>query len=266
MFRPKHIILRSCPRTLSLLPQITEVRFASFRYLPRQQVSDVQIMFHPEGKPHQQRFRVNGVEYEVGYPHIQIKRPGEIIEAEPGCGQTIYFKDDPADAPVLPEDLVVSDILPSTRMHEIIGELYQMLDHSWELGTADRIDLLCMMLLTELLLSCRTKVTESPCHIRIRKAASWFSTHPEKKIDEAARIFGFSRRSFDRHWVEVFGDSPGHYLQELRISEARHLLAETNLSVEEIAFQLGYREVTNFSAAFKNKNGLTPLAFRRTFH
>ena len=130
---------------------------------------------------------------------------------------------------------------------------------------ADRIDLLCMTLLSELLLCWKMKAAESPCHIRIRKAASWLNAHPAKNIDEAARTFGFSRRSFDRHWREVFGDPPGQYLRDRRIAEARYLLAETEQSIAEIAFRLGYAEVTNFSAAFRNQTGSTPFAFRKKF-
>lgn len=265
MVRRKKFILQGGARTLSLLPQVTEVTFASARYRPRFQPDDLQILFRPEGDPPRQRFRVNGIGYEVGYPHIQIKRPGDVIETAPGRGQTIYSKYDPANAPVLPEDLVVSEIVPSPRTHEIIGELWRTAVRLWEPGAADRIDLLCMTLLSELLLCWKMKAAESPCHIRIRKAASWLNAHPEKNIDEAARTFGFSRRSFDRHWREVFGDPPGQYLRDRRIAEARYLLAETEQSIAEIAFRLGYAEVTNFSAAFRNRTGSTPLAFRKKF-
>src|SRR5258708_4543088 len=58
------------------------------------------------------------------------------------------------------------------------------------------------------------------------------------------------------------GRSPTHYLRDLRMQNAEHLLTETFLSVKEIAFVTGYKHVSSFAHAFKRRHGLTPSEYR----
>ena len=55
-----------------------------------------------------------------------------------------------------------------------------------------------------------------------------------------------------------------HIHQKL-IEIAKGKLSATTLSVSEVAYQLGFEHPQSFSALFKTKTGLTPLAFRRSF-
>lgn len=66
------------------------------------------------------------------------------------------------------------------------------------------------------------------------------------------------RRSFAQHT----GMSPYQYLLQLRIARARALLAETNLTVKEIAAQTGFVEEQYFCRLFKKKNGIAPGQWR----
>lgn len=52
-------------------------------------------------------------------------------------------------------------------------------------------------------------------------------------------------------------------LMNYQVLRAKSLLVQTNLSVEEIAHQMGFEEATNFIKFFKNNQGITPLAFRK---
>ena len=53
-------------------------------------------------------------------------------------------------------------------------------------------------------------------------------------------------------------------LEETRAALAKRYLAERNLPVTEIAWLLGYSEVSSFSHAFKRWTGMTPREFRLT--
>lgn len=53
------------------------------------------------------------------------------------------------------------------------------------------------------------------------------------------------------------------WIGERRLAEARRLLVETDLGVEEIASATGYHEPAYFTRQFKRAHGLTPLAWRR---
>lgn len=64
----------------------------------------------------------------------------------------------------------------------------------------------------------------------------------------------FKQRT-NRHFVE--------YLNEVRISNACRFLLETNLNVSEIAFQCGYKTLSNFNKIFKKTTALSPKEYRQ---
>src|SRR5215469_4695418 len=69
--------------------------------------------------------------------------------------------------------------------------------------------------------------------------------------------------SWFRHAFAVHtGLSPHQYLLELRLVRARKLLAETNLSIKEIAMQTGFGDEFYFSRLFRQKLNLTPSQWR----
>ncbi len=47
-----------------------------------------------------------------------------------------------------------------------------------------------------------------------------------------------------------------------RIEKAKHLLAESNFKISEIAFEIGYNSLSSFNSAFKKSTGLTPSNYR----
>jgi AraC-like DNA-binding protein len=54
------------------------------------------------------------------------------------------------------------------------------------------------------------------------------------------------------------------WIGERRMAEARRLLVETDLSVEEVGRQTGYNDPTHFVRTFRRAHGVTPLGWRRT--
>ncbi|SRR6266480_4313556 len=58
------------------------------------------------------------------------------------------------------------------------------------------------------------------------------------------------------------GRSPMQYLRDLRMQHAEHLLRSTFLSVKEVAFVSGVKDLSNFVREFKRRFGLTPKQFR----
>lgn len=56
------------------------------------------------------------------------------------------------------------------------------------------------------------------------------------------------------------------HIHEKMIAKAKELLSTTNLSVSEIAFQLGFEYPQSFNKLFKKKTDLTPLEFKQTFN
>jgi AraC-like DNA-binding protein len=56
-------------------------------------------------------------------------------------------------------------------------------------------------------------------------------------------------------------NTPSRFLRDLRLGHAENLLATTFLSVKEIAFVTGAKNVSGFVRAFKNRHGVTPKVF-----
>ncbi|WP_373925222.1 response regulator [Duganella sp. sic0402] len=66
-------------------------------------------------------------------------------------------------------------------------------------------------------------------------------------------------QAFRRHvGMTVFG-----YLGEARIRHGRHLLSDTDLTVQQIAEQTGFSSAANFATAFREQTDTTPTAYRQ---
>ncbi len=62
------------------------------------------------------------------------------------------------------------------------------------------------------------------------------------------------------------GLSTQQYIHEKLIEKAKEQLSTTQLSVSEIAYELGFEHPQSFSKLFKEKTNQTPLAFREQFN
>ncbi len=64
----------------------------------------------------------------------------------------------------------------------------------------------------------------------------------------------------------VTGQSTQQHIHNKLIEKAKEILTTTELSVSEIAYQLGFEYPQSFSKLFKNKTNLTPIAFRQSYN
>jgi len=62
------------------------------------------------------------------------------------------------------------------------------------------------------------------------------------------------------------GESTQQHIQNKLIEKAKEKLSTTDLSVSEIAYELGFEHPQSFSKLFKTKTNLSPLAFRQSFN
>jgi len=86
----------------------------------------------------------------------------------------------------------------------------------------------------------------------------------EVKLSEVATRFDMSVRTFNRRFKSATGKSPLQYLQEVRIETAKDLLKTSNLSINEIAFKVGYQDMGHFTGLFKKLLATTPSEYRTT--
>ena len=78
------------------------------------------------------------------------------------------------------------------------------------------------------------------------------------KIKELADILNMSERGFRKYFKDFTGKSPKKYIEEKILISAQELIHNTDLSVKEIAFSLGYNDPYYFSRAYKKFYGMSP--------
>ncbi|MEV6038605.1 helix-turn-helix domain-containing protein [Nonomuraea sp. NPDC052116] len=86
------------------------------------------------------------------------------------------------------------------------------------------------------------------------------------RLDDLADHAGMSRRTFTRHFRQEVGLSPGQWLTQQRIALARQLLESTDLPVDRVADRAGFGTAASFRQHLQAAVGVSPHAYRRTFH
>lgn len=92
----------------------------------------------------------------------------------------------------------------------------------------------------------------------------WMQTNLSSvlSLNDLAEQFGISQRSFTRRFKAANGINAMKYWQQLKIETAKDLLASSNLSIQEISFQVGYQDQSHFTKLFKKELGTTPRDYR----
>ncbi|GLV72268.1 GlxA family transcriptional regulator [Streptomyces hygroscopicus] len=84
-------------------------------------------------------------------------------------------------------------------------------------------------------------------------------------LSELAAQEAMSVRTFTRRFREEVGVSPGQWLTRQRVERARHLLEDTDLSVDQVAREAGFGSPASLRQHFQAAVGVSPTAYRRTF-
>lgn len=109
-------------------------------------------------------------------------------------------------------------------------------------------------------LACQPKV-RAYVHTGVERILPQLLPHGRAKISEVARQLGMSSRTLSRKLREE-GTTYAEILDKLRSALAKRYLRDREIPVTEIAWLLGYREVSSFTHAFKRLTGITPREFR----
>ena len=82
-------------------------------------------------------------------------------------------------------------------------------------------------------------------------------------VSELTKIIGVSQPYLYKIYKNAFGKSPKAFINEYRIIQAKKMLAETELTVSEIARGVGFSDSFAFSKCFSSKQGCSPSEYRR---
>jgi len=96
----------------------------------------------------------------------------------------------------------------------------------------------------------------------LRSAVLHYIEHEATSIKRVADAFGVSEKTFRRR-LTALDLSYAEMVDETRYKRALELLKDTNLSITELALELGYGYPENFSRAFRKRVGVTPSEYRK---
>ncbi len=89
------------------------------------------------------------------------------------------------------------------------------------------------------------------------------SLHAPPDIRTLSRRIGINRTKLFYGFKRLYGTSTVQFIDGLRMNKARRLLLETDMSVSQVAAEVGYGFAANFSTRFKNHFGQSPRTLRR---
>jgi len=100
---------------------------------------------------------------------------------------------------------------------------------------------------------------------RAVEAALWIDTnsHREIELEDAARQAEVSPFHFLRLFSSVLGVTPHQYLLRSRLRHAARQLADDDKPVTDVAYDVGFNDLSNFVRTFHRAAGVSPLKFRQ---
>jgi AraC-like DNA-binding protein len=105
------------------------------------------------------------------------------------------------------------------------------------------------------------RLSGEPLALRVGEVVATALCDGAPDIAKVARQLGISQRSLQRG-LEECGTSYREVVQQVRLELSRSYLRDSRYQISEIAFLLGYGQVSSFTRAFKVATGVSPRAWR----
>lgn len=101
----------------------------------------------------------------------------------------------------------------------------------------------------------------------VRRVEKWLEEHftDPNAVTAAVRAAAIPERSLKRRFRTATGHSLIEHVQNLRVEQAKRLLEEGGIAVDEVAAEVGYENAAFFRRLFKRSTGLNPGDYRRMF-
>jgi len=101
-----------------------------------------------------------------------------------------------------------------------------------------------------------------------RRAVERVITTARERLCEPISLYDMSRVAylstfhFNRVFHQITGLPPAKFIAAMRLNEAKRLLLNSNLSITDICFEVGYNSLSTFTRRFTQRVGLGPREFR----
>ncbi len=144
----------------------------------------------------------------------------------------------------------MSDIEKDEYYHQLLNAIVQQ--NSKTLRNANRLDF-------------KKKSTRKEIYQRIFFVKDFIDSNytDNLRLKDLAAIGLLSENHLLRNFSQIFGTTPFQYISQKRIQEAKRQIRESDKPIKDIASDMGYSSVTNFSNYFKAIVGQSPSAIRK---
>ena len=85
------------------------------------------------------------------------------------------------------------------------------------------------------------------------------------KLSDIADAFGYSPKYLSHLFSEINGTSLKQFILSTKMETASYYLTDSDRTITEIASEVGFSDMHNFSRTFKRLTGLTPSEYRNTY-
>jgi len=166
--------------------------------------------------------------------------------------------------------------IPSIQIHEEELEKFEILWKMFyfEMETKDNLQIeMLQMMLKRMIILCTRIFKEQhklsalpPAEVDIIREFNVLVEYNYKQIrtvGEYAEMLHKSPKTLSNLFAQYNHKTPLQIIQERILLEARRLLKFTDLSVKEIAYELGFEDLQTFSRLFRRKESMSPKAFRK---
>lgn len=217
-------------------------------------------------------YRVRGESFELVAGSILVGHPGDEFTCTHDHvrgDECLSFQFAPALAETIGDraDIWRTDCVPPLPELMVLGELAQAaVEGRSDLGL-EEVGMVLVARLAEVVSGRKRKSPEARPRDRRRavEAALWIDAHAHEPIDleHAAREVGLSSFHFLRLFARVLGVTPHQYLVRSRLRRAARLLAVDARSITDVAFDVGFGDLSNFVRTFHRAAGVSPRSFRQ---
>jgi AraC family transcriptional regulator len=217
--------------------------------------------------------RCRGRLYELVAGSVLIGRPGEeyvcLHDHHDGGDECLSFHFSPALVEAIGDrgDVWRSAGVPPLPELMVLGELAQAAAGGRSDVGLDELGLMFAARFVEVASGRRRGPLAAQARDRRRavEAALWIDARSDQPIDleRAAGEAGLSPFHFLRIFANVLGVTPHQYLVRSRLRRAARLLADDARSITDIAFDVGFADLSNFVRTFHRAAGASPRRFRQ---
>ena len=146
------------------------------------------------------------------------------------------------------------------EMEEVLEELYQISNCQTEQMRFKQMELIYRFFS----LLCKGEQRSKSCDIADRaKKIIDYNFDRDITVKKVADTMHLDSAYLTRKFAQKYSVAPKEYLLKKRIELAKRLLTQTDATVTEISGSVGYDDPLYFSRIFKEKEGLSPLAYRK---